>query len=228
MKTNSMAAVSAAFAALAIAAVVAAGSPSYADGVYIPRGAREVPAMAVPNRQIDFDISLPISHKSQLDQLVSDVYDPKSPSFGHYLTPAQFAVQYGANQNDYDAVIAELAARGFKVTANCPTRTYLHASGTAAQVESMFQVHMKEYMDTDSQYFHAPDIAPSVPQSLALHGAAIMGLNTGMKQQCLAGNPQVKKKTRLHLGSTLPIPMVSLEPDRHRSTTACSTANSPA
>jgi len=170
-----------------IGAPVNAQGVRQGHGVFVPDGAREVPALAT--RPITFGISLPLTHTDRLDQLIKDVNDPSSPSFGHYLTPSEFAAQFGASQADYDATVKDLKSQGFNVTADSPTRTLIQVGGTAAQAEGLFKVHMKEYVAADGRNFHAPDMAPLVPTSLAVRGANVLGLNSGIKPHHVTGNP---------------------------------------
>ena len=51
-------------------------------------------------------ITLPVRNEAKLDALLASLYTPGDPSYQHYLTPEQFAADFGATQADYDAVIA--------------------------------------------------------------------------------------------------------------------------
>ena len=176
-------------AALTVAAMVPSGAMPTARGRHVlavsTACAREVPASSSP---VSFAISLPLTHQQQLDQFVKDVNDPTSPTFGHYLTPKQFAASYGANQATHDAVVKDLRARGFAVTST-DTRTLIQVSAPSAVVEKTFHVHLRHYVTPNGRTFHSPSSAPALTNSLILAGASIVGLDTGPSAQPVVLKP---------------------------------------
>ena len=71
-------------------------------------------------RELKLAIGLPLRNKEGLTNLLQRIYDPASPDFHHYLTPAQFAEKFGPTEEDYGAVRAFANANGLKVTATHP------------------------------------------------------------------------------------------------------------
>ncbi|MGD1087065.1 MAG: protease pro-enzyme activation domain-containing protein, partial [Verrucomicrobiota bacterium] len=69
------------------------------------------------SRELKLAIGLPLRDKEGLTNLLQRIYDPASPDYHHYLTPAQFAERFGPTEEDYRAVTAFAAANGLKVTA---------------------------------------------------------------------------------------------------------------
>ena len=57
-------------------------------------------------------ITLPLRNEDQLDQLLSDLYDPSSPSYKQFLTVEQFTEQFGPTQAEYDAMITSRKKTG--------------------------------------------------------------------------------------------------------------------
>lgn len=49
-------------------------------------------------------IGLPLRNTNELSQLLHALYDPASPQFRQYLTPEQFAEQFGPTRAEYEAV----------------------------------------------------------------------------------------------------------------------------
>jgi hypothetical protein len=62
--------------------------------------------------QLDLALSLNISNRAALESLIEQLYDPASPQYRQFLTPEQFADQFGPSRNDYEAVIEFLKGSG--------------------------------------------------------------------------------------------------------------------
>ena len=80
-------------------------------------------------RELKLAIGLPLRNKEELTNALQRIYDPTSPDFHHYLTPAQFAEKFGPTEEDYRAVKAFAIANGFRVTATDPNRALLDVAG---------------------------------------------------------------------------------------------------
>ncbi len=118
--------------------------------------------LAGTNR-LNLAVSLPLRNGDKLSQLLKEITDPASPNFRHYLTPAQFAEQFGPCEADYQAVIAFARAHGLAVTSTHPNRMLLDVSGKVADVEQALHVKMQVYRHpTEARTFYAPDTNPSL------------------------------------------------------------------
>ena len=73
------------------------------------------------SQQLDLAIGLPLRNREALANLLQQIYDPASPNYHHFLTPEQFAEQFGPTKQDYQAVIAFAIANGLRVTGEHPT-----------------------------------------------------------------------------------------------------------
>ncbi len=135
-----------------------------------------------PTAKVPLAISLPLRNQAQMQQLIQDLYNPSSSRYGQFLTPAQFAAQFGPTQADYNAVIAYAQSQGLTVTRTHPERTLLDVSGSASAAQAAFAVTLRQYAAPDGTVFHAPDSAPSIPASLAGRISAVCGLDTSAKR----------------------------------------------
>ncbi len=121
-------------------------------------------------------IGLPFRNQAALGQLRQQIYDPASPNFRHYLTPAQFAAQFGPTVADYQALINFAQANGLTVTGQHASRALLDVVGTVANIEKAFTVTLLVYPHpTENRNFYAPNVEPSV--SLAAPLLHISGLD---------------------------------------------------
>ena len=121
-------------------------------------------------------IGLPLRNREALAGLLHDLYDPASPSWHQYLTPAMFTEQFGPSPEDYGAIIAFAKASGLTIRHTYSNRTMLGVSGRAGEIEKAFHVQLLTYQHpAEARTFYAPDREPSV--DLAAPVLAITGLD---------------------------------------------------
>lgn len=93
------------------------------------------------------DLTLVLSRSPEqeagFEALIDEQYDPSSPSYHQWLTPAQIGEQFGPAQADIVTITSWLASYGFNIKNVAPDRMSIRFNGTAAQVESAFhtQIH---------------------------------------------------------------------------------------
>lgn len=126
--------------------------------------------------RLNLAISLPLRNQAALAGLLRQLYDPKSPNFHRYLTPAEFAEQFGPTKQDYQALMDFAGANHFNVTHTHPNRTLLDVSATVADIRRALRMNIKVYQHpTEGRTFYAPDADPSVDIGVAV--LAIKGLD---------------------------------------------------
>ena len=114
-------------------------------------------------QEIYFGIGLPLRNESELAALLDRLYDPTSPDFHHYLTPAEFAERYGPTEADYEGVVRYARAQGFTVNATHGNRMFVGLSASVAAVENAFQIHfLAQQHPTEGRTFFAPDREPTL------------------------------------------------------------------
>jgi subtilase family serine protease len=107
-------------------------------------------------------IGLPLRNQNALNELLIQLSDPASPNFGHYLTAAQFAAEFGPTEEDYQSVIRFARENGLAVTATHPNRVLLDVSGDVSTIEKVLHVRMMTYDHAARGRFYAPDREPSL------------------------------------------------------------------
>ena len=108
-------------------------------------------------------------------RLYAALYDPASPMFHRFLSPAQFAAEFGVPRARTRAVERWLGSGGIRIDSASGAGDYLVAEGTTAQLDRLFQVHIGRYR-LGGTSFSANDRAPRVPASLPIE--AVVGLDT--------------------------------------------------
>jgi len=122
------------------------------------------PIGRLPAEQVmSLDLVLPLRNKEGLENFLSDLYDPASPSYKHYLTPAEFTARFGPTQKDYNAVLAFAKANGLKVTGGSRDGMDVQVKGSVSAIETAFHVNMRTFQHpTESREFYGPDREPVI------------------------------------------------------------------
>jgi uncharacterized repeat protein (TIGR01451 family) len=149
-------------------------------------------------------IGLPLRNQAAMNTLLSQVYNPASTNYHKFLTPAQFASQFGPTTNDYQAVVSFAQSHGLTVTATPANRMLVEVSGKASDIEGAFNITLNQYRHpTENRTYFSPSSSPSVPNGLTV--LDVSGLNS-----------YVKPRPKLHLSSSnvspLPTPKVGSAP----------------
>lgn len=160
----------------ALAAPAAAAEPQVAltgdvsPAVGVSHRVGDLPA----DQRLHVAVPLKLRDTAGLDRFLAAVADRRSPDYGHYLTPAQFADRFGPTRQAYDQVTAYLLARGLKVAG--VNGQAVDATGTAAQVTAAFGTPMGVY-DRGGKRFYANDRNPVLPAGIAGLVQSVSGLN---------------------------------------------------
>lgn len=139
----------------------------------LDRVASAGPAPAGQVLQIGVGLALP--DPSGVAAYQAAEYDPASPSFHRFLTPAQFASRFGVAPATRDAVASWLRAGGLNVEPTSGAGDWVQATGTVAQLDHLFATRIDRYR-VKGVSFVANTLAPSVPAGDSI--ISVVGLNT--------------------------------------------------
>ncbi|ELP64710.1 protease pro-enzyme activation domain-containing protein [Streptomyces turgidiscabies] len=129
-------------------------------------------------KRISVAISLAPRNDRALDTFVTKVSDPRSSSYGHYLTKGQFAARFGRTDAEVKQLKDYLRAQGLTVGKVHSGNLLVDASGTAAQLEKAFGTRLSTWKDASSgRSFYANDAAPTLPSAVAALVSDVAGLN---------------------------------------------------
>ena len=104
--------------------------------------------------------------QAELNALVKAQQTPGSPEYHQWLTPAEFANNFGLSPADIAKIEKWLQSQGFNVDRVANSRLSITFSGTAGQVESAFQTEMHHYLVNGETHF-ANSTNISIPSALA-------------------------------------------------------------
>ncbi len=114
-------------------------------------------------QSMHFDIVLPLRDRTGLETFLSQVQDPASPQFRHFLTPEEFTERFGPSQEDWDGLVAFAKANGFETVSGSRDAMDLRLIGSVANMEQAFHVTLGVYQHpTEDRTFFAPDREPTV------------------------------------------------------------------
>jgi len=128
-------------------------------------------------QQLDLSVGLALNNQAELDRLLRDLYNPASPKFHRFLTPAKFAAAFGPTRYQQQQVVDFLHNLGFSVTSISPNGLIIHARATVAQADVGFQVKINSFR-LGSQTIYANDRAPTIPSYLVSTITSIQGMDT--------------------------------------------------
>jgi subtilase family serine protease len=116
------------------------------------------------------------AQETALRQLIQEQNSPGSANYHKWLTPAQFADQFGPSSQDIATVENWLSDQGFTVNKLLPGNQALEISGSVGQLQSSFHTQIRKYM-VDGQLHYANAINPQIPAALAPVVGGFVSLN---------------------------------------------------
>lgn len=129
-----------------------------------------------PGDSVGFRVYLGWKDPSAVLSLAQAVSDPRSPSYRHYLTPAQFRQQFAPAQSDVNAVQSWLRGQGFTIVYTPQNNHYVSAEGTVAQATAAFGVDFGNYA-VQGLTVRSPSSEISIPTALATVVSGVVGLD---------------------------------------------------
>lgn len=116
------------------------------------------------------------TQEADLDQLLRDQQNPKSPLYHKWLTPSQFGARFGLSANDLQKVKTWLASQGFTVTRVANSRNQVFFDGTVGQVETAFKTEIHNYA-VNGEIHYANSSEPQIPAALSGIALAVQHLH---------------------------------------------------
>lgn len=114
--------------------------------------------------------------QAAFDAFVRSQYDPGSPNYHHWLTPAEIGRRFGPAQADIDTIVGWLSSHGFTVTGVSLDRMSIRFSGTAGVVKAAFHTEIHS-LSVGGESHIANMTAPEIPAALAPVIVGIKGLH---------------------------------------------------
>jgi subtilase family serine protease len=122
-------------------------------------------------------VGLQVQSKNALLSYVKALSNPKSPLYGQFLTPQQFASKYAPTQAQVQQVVNYLKQSGFSNIVVEPNNLLISADGTAQQAETAFNTRLEQFSQFGQNVFGNTKPA-QVPEALGSIVSGVLGLNT--------------------------------------------------
>ncbi len=126
--------------------------------------------------RISFDVELALPNRSAAIAFAKAVSTPGNAQYHHYLTAAQWEARFSPTASQVASVQAFLRQAGFAVSSVSADRMTVSASGTAAQIERVFQTTLGVHR-IDGKRLRIAERNLSVPSSLAHTVIGVAGIN---------------------------------------------------
>jgi len=143
--------------------------PSWANG-------KNLVAAADPNTVVGFRVYLGLVNASGAEAYARAVSDPRSASYGKYLTPAQFRQKFSPSQASVGAVQSWLKSQGFTLDYTPANNRYVSVEGTLAQASAAFQTGFNIYR-INGKDLRSPSSQLTIPSTLSPIVDAVVGLD---------------------------------------------------
>ncbi|MEQ1945554.1 MAG: S53 family peptidase [Bryobacteraceae bacterium] len=142
------------------------------------RGARDLGRVAgdLPIERAQLVLEGTPEQQASLEKLLRDQHDPSSPNYHRWLTPQEFGERFSPAQADVDAITAWLTSHGAKVEHIANGRRSIEFSGTAGQVEELFQTEIHSFESQGEIHVaNATDVA--LPSAVAAVSPGLVSLH---------------------------------------------------
>jgi len=162
--------------------VPAKALPEYDQG-------RVSPSLAV--NYVTVELAKTNSQQTALDQLLQDQQNPASPDYHHWLTPEEYAQRFGVSDADIATLTAWLKTQGLTIAGVARGKNWIAISGTAAQMEGVFQTELHHYLVGGKMHF-ANATEPSIPAAFRGVIGGFYGLNDFRMKPKIRPAPQAR------------------------------------
>ena len=129
-----------------------------------------------PDAKLTVSVALKLQDTAGMHALQHALYDPASPSYHHFLTPAGFTARFAPSVAQVATVTKFLKQQGLTVKDVTASRLRVHVTGTTASLESAFGVAINDY-SYQGQKFFAASSNPSLPSDVGALVVAVLGMN---------------------------------------------------
>jgi hypothetical protein len=141
-----------------------------------PAGARRLGRLRA-STVLTADLALVPRDTSGLQAYAEAVTSTGSPLSGHYLSPGQFAAEFGPSASEIHAVTTTLRHDDLKVGSVMDGGLLVSFSGSAHQVGAVFDTNFDTYRLSGGQVAYAETEIPTLPAPVARYLEAVVGLD---------------------------------------------------
>jgi subtilase family serine protease len=144
--------------------------------------AARLTGVVADDQTLDIQVHLQLRDAQAAAAELTAISDPDSPQYGRFLSDAEYDMKYGPTDAEVAAVRAHLEANGLTVTHVPANRTFIAASGNAAQVSRAFSTRLGLYQ-VGGEIRRAPIDPATVPAVIEPLVLGVLGLTTPIQMK---------------------------------------------
>ena len=190
MRSGTVARVTAVGLLLVLSGAMAALAPDGSPGAKLPSSlALVTDEVALPDHaltrplsastELSIALTLPYSHSVTLSRFLSNVEDPASPAYRHFLTEPQFVSEFGPTPTTVQEVTSELRSSGALDLSVTPSHNVVSAVLSAGAVEHLLGISILQYGTADGLPLYSAVGTPVLPDALSGDVIGVGGLSDG-------------------------------------------------
>jgi len=138
-------------------------------------------ARAQATTQVGFDVYLPLQHRDQLEQLLSQMHNASSSQYHKWLTPQEFHARFDMDDSSVSVIKQQLSNLGLTVTQ--PSSHRLHITGDAGTVERALGTTLKTGKFASGKQVVAATGSLTTPSALTQANAVVSGLSSMVRMR---------------------------------------------
>ena len=165
-------------------AAAAAGTQPVATDTSSVGAVLDTSATPPSNQLLHLTFALKSTTVDSASAYVSSEYDPSSPNYHKWLTPAQYGDKFGASSSALAAVLKYVESHGFSNIKLWSNHLFISADSSVAHAQTLFRVNLvgckrstDEAAKGASPTYYAPDRKPTVDTTTGKALVGIFGLS---------------------------------------------------
>jgi hypothetical protein len=132
------------------------------------------------------------AQQASLQRLIESQHQKGSPDYHNWLTPEQFAANFGPSDEDLAKVEGWLQSHGLNPTGVAKGRQWIEFSGTVSQVNGAFRTSIHQFESNGQKYIsNSSDV--SIPAALTSVVGGVLSLNSFRAQPAHTKVTSVKR-----------------------------------
>jgi len=154
-----------------------------------------------PANSIEISIWLKLHDRDEMDAVVRDLYNPKSPNFRNWMSRSQITARFAPTAEEAKTVQEFFEAHNLHVVLVDRDNFFVRARGTVADVERAFHVQLNDY-EEQNKTIRANASDPYIEGAAAPLVRAVAGLDSGTYEHPLMTRPTAPASLKSGLGRT--------------------------
>ncbi len=157
----------------------------------------DVDTGAFSSRRMTVDVVLAPRNGSELSNLLTELYDTNSQSYGHWLAKGEFNSRFAPSKEQTTAVTNYLRESGLDVEQSS-SPFMVRVSGPSSVVEATFRTNLRSYRNRNGITYYSNASEVRMPKGVASVVLGVVGLSNTVRFQSQVAR---SKKTNPHVPS---------------------------